>query len=325
MAARLVIAPNWLGDVVMSLPFLRAVRCAYPDDRLVVAARRNAAGIYRAEGSAEVCLRSRLSSEISAARRAGFQEAWLLPNSFRSALAPFLARIPERIGYATDGRALLLTHSVPLPPRTGHQLRNYDVLLRSRGIEPELGPPRLPVPPEAAGRAREALERVGLPREVRPILLAPAAAFGWTKRWPAERYAYLADLLSENGQRCGLVIGPGEQKLGWSVRQQARHPLPILGEDLDGIELAALLASARLLVANDSGPMHLAAAVGTPVVAFFGPTDPGRTAPLGSPSRILDRYVFCSPCFLKECPYGHECMREIKVEHALAAVQSLLG
>lgn len=105
----------------------------------------------------------------------------------------------------------------------------------------------------------------------------------------------------------------------------ARRRLPALGAELDPVELAAVLARARLLVSNDSGPMHLAAAVGTPVVAFFGPTDPGRTAPAGSPSRILDRYVFCSPCYLKACPYGHECMKEISVEDALRAVEEVLS
>ena len=99
----------------------------------------------------------------------------------------------------------------------------------------------------------------------------------------------------------------------------------MLGADLDPIELAGLLARARALVSNDSGPMHLAGAVGTPVVAMFGPTDPGLTGPVGSPSRVLDRYVFCSPCFLKECPYRHECMRGIGVESVMEAVMQLAG
>ena len=98
----------------------------------------------------------------------------------------------------------------------------------------------------------------------------------------------------------------------------------MLGADLDPLELAGLLARARVVVTNDSGPMHLAAAVGTPVVAIFGPTDPGRTAPAGAPSRVLDRYVFCSPCFLEECPFGHECMKEITPEEVLAALTELV-
>jgi heptosyltransferase-2 len=173
-------------------------------------------------------------------------------------------------------------------------------------------------------QARQILARAGLDRPEALVLLAPGAAFGPTKRWPPERYGQLARRLEERGLACGIVIGPGEGDLGGQVADAAGGPLPVLGEDLDPGELAALLARARVVVANDSGPMHLAAAVGTPVVAFFGPTDPGRTSPTGAPARILDRYVFCSPCFLKKCPYGHECMREITVEDALRAVEEML-
>jgi ADP-heptose:LPS heptosyltransferase len=121
------------------------------------------------------------------------------------------------------------------------------------------------------------------------------------------------------------VIGPTERELGARVVASAQTSVPVIGSDLDPVELAALLARARVLVGNDSGPSHLAAAVGTPVVTFFGPTDPGRTEPSGAPTRVLDRYVFCSPCFREECPYGHECMKEITVEGALKAVEELVS
>jgi len=324
-SSRLVVAPNWLGDTVLSLPFLRALARSAPEDRLVVLARPGPAAIFRAEGSAgEVRTSSGLIRDAFALARQGFGEAWLLPNSFRSALVPYLAGIPERIGYATDRRGPLLTRSLPAPPRTEHQLRDYDALLRSRGIEPDRQPPRLPIPDRAAERAQQALERAGLSRTGSLVLLAPGAAFGWTKRWPAERFGSLADRLAERGLACALVVGPDERTLGEEVRSAARRKPPLLGADLDPVDLAALLARARLLVGNDSGPMHLAAAVGTPVVALFGPTDPGRTGPTGAASAVLDRYVFCSPCYLKECPYGHECMREIEVEQVMSAVERTL-
>jgi ADP-heptose:LPS heptosyltransferase len=120
-------------------------------------------------------------------------------------------------------------------------------------------------------------------------------------------------------------VGPGEESLGARVAAAARTRPAVLGAALDPVELGAAISLARVAVTNDSGPMHLAGAVGTPVAAFFGPTDPGRTGPSGSPSRVLDRYVFCSPCFKTECPYGHECMREISVEDAVRAVEELLG
>ncbi|HYR46270.1 MAG TPA: glycosyltransferase family 9 protein, partial [Thermoanaerobaculia bacterium] len=204
-------------------------------------------------------------------------------------------------------------------------LRDYDALLASRGIAPDLEAPRLQVPPEASARGADALQAAGL-SAARPLaLLAPGAAFGETKRWPAESYGALADRLAARGYSCAVVIGPGEEDLGNRVASAARGSPPVIGADLDPLKLAALLARASVVVANDSGPMHLAAAVGTPVVAFFGPTDPGRTGPSGSPAKIFDRYVFCSPCYLKQCPYGHECMKEISVEMAFQAVEEVLG
>ncbi|HZI65361.1 MAG TPA: lipopolysaccharide heptosyltransferase II [Thermoanaerobaculia bacterium] len=323
-AARLVIAPNWIGDAVMSLPLVRALKRNAPERRVSILARPGPAAIYRAEGSAdEVLDASGLLASARAASRGRFGEAWLLPNSFRSALVAFLAGIPERIGFASDGRAPLLTAGLAPPPRTSHQLRDYDSLLVSRGVQPDLAPPRLAVPAASVDAAAFALARAGLPPNRPLVLLAPGAAFGWTKRWPAERFGQLGRLLLERGLLCAVVIGPGEEPLAEEARVAAGGYLPALGADLDPMGVAALAARARAVVSNDSGPMHLAAAVGTPVVAFFGPTDPGRTGPTGVPSEVLDRYVFCSPCYRKECPYRHECMREIGVEDVLAAVMRL--
>lgn len=324
--SRVVVAPNWLGDCVMALPVLRAIRRARAEDGLTVLARRGAASLFRAEGSADAVVeRSGLFEDARRLRAGRFAEAWLLPNSPRSAIAPWLARIPVRIGYDTDHRGPLLTHALPRPSRAEHQLRDYDALLRSRGIEPDLEAPRLPVTAKGLDRAASALEAAGVDRDEPLVLLAPGAAFGWTKRWPPERYGALGDRLAAGGLVSAVVIGPEEEALGAAVTAAARARLPVLGADLDPLELAALLSCARVVVSNDSGPMHLAAAVGVPVVAFFGPTDPGRTAPSGAPSRILDRYVFCSPCFLKECPFGHECMSEISAEMAFEAVKELLA
>ena len=237
--------------------------------------------------------------------------AELLP---RGAAGVRLAGARRRIGYATDRRGPLLTDALPAARRNrapAARLRRAARRARHRarrGSAPapaaRARPRAAPRPPLAAagldgGEARRALSR----QRVRG-----------TKRWPAERYAALADALAGRGLPCVVLIGPGERELGARVAASARAALPVLGADLDPVELAAVLARARCAVTNDSGPMHLAGAVGTPVVAFFGATDPGRTGPSGSPSRVLDRYVFCSPCFKTECPYGHECMREIGVE-----------
>jgi heptosyltransferase-2 len=308
----------------MSLPFLRALARAEPRGALAVLARRGPAAIYRAEGSAgEILPRSSFFAEALSLRRGRFDEAWLLPNSYRAALLARASGARRRIGYATEGRGWLLTDAPPPPPAPGHQLRDYDALLALRGVAPDVDPPRLPVPAASLARAHEALEAA----RVRPAFaaLAPGSAFAKSKRWPAERYAALADAMAERGLPAAVLVGPGEAELGARVAEKARSGPAVLGADLDPVELAAILSLARVAITNDSGPMHLAGAVGTPVVAIFGPTDPGRTGPTGSPSRVLDRYVFCSPCFKTDCPYGHECMEEISVETVVRAAEGLIG
>ena len=323
---RLVIAPNWIGDAVMSLPFLRALRGAAPGSRLAVLARRGPGAIYRAEGSAdEVLPRSSFAADALAARRGRFDEVWLLPNSYRAALIARASGAPRRIGYATEGRGWLLTAPLPPPPGTIHQLRDYDVLLAAHGVVPDPEPPSLPLDEAARRRAAAALAAAGLGDGARFVALCPGSAFARTKRWPAERFAGVADALAERGLASAILVGPGEEALGASVAASARSKPAVLGADLDPVELAAVLARARAAVTNDSGPMHLAGAVGTPIVALFGPTDPGRTGPSGSRATVLDRYVFCSPCFKTECPYGHECLKEISVVMAVRALEELVG
>ncbi|MEP6801003.1 MAG: lipopolysaccharide heptosyltransferase II [Acidobacteriota bacterium] len=319
----LIVAPNWLGDAVMAIPFVRALQSARPGAPITVLARRAPGAILGSIGGVDVVeRRSSVLADAVALRRRRLTQAWLLPNSFRSALAPFLAAVPERIGFSTDGRGLLLTRALPPPPATAHQLRDYDSLLEVEGIAPDLGSPAL-VPPDAAtALANAALSEAGLAGEA-AVFLAPGAAFSWTKRWPPALWGRLAALLRDSEIPAAIVIGPGEEAIAAEAVLSAGFPVPVLGADLDPLALASLLGRARVVVANDSGPMHLAAAVGTPVVALFGPTDPGRTGPSGSSARVLDRYVFCSPCFLKECPYAHECLRLITPETVLRAVEDV--
>ena len=327
---RLVIAPSWLGDGVMAIPFLRAVKRSDPEGTLAVLARPSVAPIFPMTGVVNAVWKSRgrdvggFARDVLAGRRQRPDEIWVLPHSFRSALLARAIGGKKRFGYRGEGRDFLLTHTAPRPSAVGHQLRDEDALLALAGIAPDEGPPRLTISPAPAAAAARELERHQLAGAPGPVLLAPGAAFGPTKLWPAERFALLADALLDRGHRAALAVGPSEVELGMLIARRARHRLPILGADLDTGELAALLAQARLLIGNDSGPAHLAAAVGTPSVVFYGPTDPGRTAPSGSPSLALDRYVFCSPCYLKKCPYQHECMEEITIEMALEAALTFL-
>ena len=298
---RLVIAPNWIGDCVMAIPLFRALKRNDPVGSLTVLARSSAAPIFRMTGLADVLEATRggrgIFGDAWTARRRRFDEVWVLPNSFRSALLAFLTGARRRFGYATDRRRILLTLSPRRPPATIHQLRDYDSLLAEAGVEPDPDPPRLIPSPEAYRKAATYLDSYRLNEGPPAIFLAPGAAFGATKQWPSERFALLADALMDEGRKVALAVGPGELELGRLIARRARHRVPVLGADLDTGELAAVLATGCLLVGNDSGPAHLAAAVGTPTVVFFGPTDPGRTAPRGAPATVLDRYVFCSPVF----------------------------
>ncbi len=307
MTSRLVIAPNWIGDAVMSLPVLRALRRRNPGDRLAVLARAGPAAVYRAEGSAgEVLGRGAFFHDARSARAGGFDEVWLLPNSFRSAFLAFLSGAPRRLGYATDRRGALLTDALPPPSGTAHQLRDYDALLAHAGVPPDTEPPRLPIPPEAAARARAALSAASAPSEF--VALCPGSATVPAKRWPATRYGALAGVLAARGIPCVVAVGPAERDLGRTVAAASPVPLPAVGPDLGPVELAAVLALAHAVVSNDSGPAHLAAAVGAPTVVLFGPTDPRRTAPVSAagPVRVLER------------------MEEVTAEEAARAVEEIL-
>ncbi|HET9470366.1 MAG TPA: glycosyltransferase family 9 protein, partial [Usitatibacter sp.] len=183
-------------------------------------------------------------------------------------------------------------------------LRDYDALLRHAGVPPDPDPPALPIPSPAAERARAALSSALVPE--RFVALCPGSATAPEKRWPAARYAALARVLSERGISCAVAVGPAERELGRTVAAACPFPLPVVGADLDAVELAAVLARALAVASNDSGPAHLAAAVGTPTVVFFGPTNPGRTAPVGARVRVLER------------------MEEVTAEEAARAVEEMI-
>ncbi|MBC8646877.1 MAG: glycosyltransferase family 9 protein [Thermoanaerobaculia bacterium] len=285
--ARLVYAPVWLGDATMSLPTLRALRRAYPEEPLVVFARKGPAAIYRAEGTATHVVPSsgKFFEDRRRLREMAPREIWLLALSFRAALMAALSGAKQRIGFATDHRGFLLTHPLPAPATAEHQLAGLRRLVESRGLAPDAAPPRLP--PSLREGARGALERAGVGAAGNLILLAPGSA-NPIKRWPVERFGRLAAELRRRGLVCGIAIGPGERGLAQALSEAAGTGLPVLGEDLDPAELAGVLAHARVVVCNDSGAMHLAAAVGAPLVALFGLTDPRLTSPTGVPHRLLD-------------------------------------
>jgi heptosyltransferase-2 len=319
----LIRAPNWVGDVVLSLPALRDVRTRFPAARLEVLARPWVAELYRALPEADAVSESRGHAADVASLRGRFDLGILLPNSFATALVLWRAGVPERWGYATDGRGLLLTRRCRVPPRVRgrSQVYYYRAMLEGLGFAVEGDPDAsLACPDEWAARGRALLGEDG------PwVGVNPGAFYGTAKRWAPERFAAAADLVARRtGAKVAIVGAAAERRLGEAVADGLRAPSRVLcGETTLG-ELVGVVSGLDLLLTNDSGPMHLAAALGTPLVAVFGPTDWTETAPATSRARLVREDVECSPCRLRECPIDHRCMARVGVDRVVAAALELL-
>jgi heptosyltransferase-2 len=274
-----------------------------------------------------------LLKDARALRRMRPDTIVVLPNSFASALLARASGAGVRAGYDTDGRSLLLTCAVPRPPGSIHQTAYYQHLTAALGVEPRTRGPELIVPTAAAPEAERLLLEAGWDG-VRPLVVfAPGAAYGTAKQWLPEHYATLAAQLIDGDEVHVVLVGSGGDKLAADLIASllsAVHRSRVI--DLCGrttlAALAGVLARARACVSNDSGAMHLAAAVGVPLAALFGPTNERETAPVpreGMPVRVLIHAVDCRPCMLRECPIDHPCMRDLRPERVHAAVQDLLA
>jgi len=337
----LVRANNWVGDAVMAIPALQAIRAVRRDAEIVVLARPWVADLYNAQSYVNRTIvydrdgqhqgfrgRERLAAEL---RSEKFDVAILFQNAFEAAWLAWRARIPRRIGYARDGRSLLLTRAIRVP-REGeipaHETYYYLELLRRAGWLSELPKTErisLRIPPEARRAAEQTLLRAGSRPSSTRVALAPGAAYGSAKCWAPERYAALADhLIAEFGVDVIIFGSRQEQEMAEKITQSMRQPaLNLVGATHIG-DLPALLASCGLFVGNDSGAMHVAGAVGLPVVGIFGPTDPEGTSPVTPRFTLVREPVSCSPCFLRHCPIDHPCMTGISVERVVAAAQDWL-
>lgn len=323
-SSTLVIAPNWVGDNVMSLPVLEAL--AATGRSLTVLARPHLQPLLELVPCVDQFV-ARLRSDsktVRAIRRIGFEEAVVLPNSFRSAWLAFRAGVPVRWGYQGDFRGWLLEPALARPEGLRHQLTDYDALLERLGAAIPAKPPRLDLTAEHREFGRSALEEAGIRRngETRLVGVFPGAEFGPSKRWPPERFAeLLARLARRSKTRSVLIAGPGEEGLAHRIVRDSGGSIPIVGPELDLAQLASVLSQLDALVTNDSGPMHLAAAAGTACLALFGPTDPRRTSPSGEQHQVLYTHRWCSPCFKKRCPLLHQrCMRDLSVERIVEAL-----
>jgi heptosyltransferase-2 len=325
MKRLVILAPNWLGDAVMALPAIADVRRAAPGAFVAVAARPPVAPLFRMVPGVDdvVTIQRRGWLEPDAAlKAAAFDTALLLPNSLHSALTVLRAGIGQRWGYRRDWRGRLLTRAVH-PPSGLHQAEYYQQLVHALGFPNGPLEPRLPVSGGARKAARGLLADAGCDAQSPFVALAPGAAYGGAKRWSPDRFAALATDLAKDGVRA-VMLGTGADR-STANEVTAREPriVDLVGKT-DLARLAGVLALARTLVTNDSGAMHLAAAIGTPVTAVFGPTDERATRPLGAGHAVLTGTAWCRPCMLRECPLDHRCMDGIETASVISAARRSL-
>ncbi len=331
----LVRATNWVGDAVMSLPALRALRERFPHARISILAKPWVADLYGREPFCDQLIpyeAGSLGSKMRAARdlrQFNFDCAILLQNAFEAAAIAWAARIPVRIGYARDGRSPLLTHAiaVPLPreiPR--HERFYYLELLRRAGIVdamPENDLIRL----DGAAAAREAglrrFHELGLGDVV--IGVSPGAAFGSAKRWLPERFAESADRVArEIGASIAVFGSKQERELCAAVTSALSAPARNFAGETSLGEFIEMAAACRVYLTNDSGAMHIASALGVPTVAIFGATDDIGTGPTGPLARVVREPVECSPCLKRECPIDHRCMTRVPAARVAETALALL-
>ena len=332
MSRSLVVAPQWIGDAVMSEPLL--ARLAARGERLTVAALPWVAPVYRAmpqvaevvelpfaHGRLDWAARRRVAREW----RGRFDTAYVLPNSIKSALAPWLARIPRRVGYVGEGRVLLLNRRLANVSGRPPMVAFYSAL--AGGTVPAGERPRLHFDAQrlASAAAHAGVEPGGY------WVFAPGAEYGPAKCWPPAHYAALARMLHADSGLPVLLLGsPKEAALCKSIAQQAGGACEVLAGQTPLIEAMALIAGARGVVSNDSGLMHVAAAFGVPQAAVFGSTSPEHTPPLNPAARVLwlkdELKLDCAPCFDRVCRLGHtRCLTELSPQRVHAALADALA
>jgi heptosyltransferase-2 len=323
-------ATNWIGDAVMTTPAMGALRSSFPAAEIVVVANPLVAELFRYHPYCDRVLvfdkkgahrgLTGLLRFCGMLRRERFDLAILLQNAAEAAVMAFLAGVPRRAGFGTDGRRLLLTHAVAVgeAERRLHHTRYYLRMLEGLGIRGGDGSLRLACTDDELGWARQLLG------EGMSVAINPGAAYGSAKRWYPERFAEVGNrLAAEYGARIVLTGGPAEMEIGRDIAAAMPvAPLNLIGKT-SVRQMMAVLSLCHLVVTNDSGPMHVAAAFGVPIVAIFGPTDHTTTSPLAENCRIIRKEVDCAPCLLRQCPTDHRCMEAIGVEDVMVGVREL--
>lgn len=320
--------PNWLGDTVMAVPALAAIRAAWPDARVLAAGPW--AALLSGQGLADVLLEypRTWSGRLRAADAASTfapDLAILLPNSLEAALASWYWGARRRVGFSAGARSPLLTDAVAVPEPRPHQIDEYLLLVErcgapAAGRRPSLTPPAAGST-ERCEAARLLESAVGHPGSTPRIGVHLGAAYGPAKLWPVERVVEFCRLVADDGSTAVLLGAPGDADVAASITGSA-PAASLVGRDTPAL-LPAVLAELDVLVSGDTGVAHLAAALGTPVVTLFGPTDPRLSAPRG-PVKVVTNPVACAPCFYRRCPIEHPCLDGIEAARVLAQTRAML-
>ena len=331
---------NWLGDSVMTVPALRALRRVLPEAEITLAIRPGTQGLFAdAEFMDNILVYDRrgllsVMPQVRKWRQGAFDLAILFQNAFEAALIPFLAGVPLRLGYATEARQPMLTHPVSLPDwRTSrHEVFYYlylitaleQLLFGTSSIceqEPDAG---LELSESRKEEATRLLNSHGVTSESKLVAICPGSINSRAKRWPAEAYAALADLLIEDHRQVLLIGSKEEMDVSQQVMMRMRHQAIVLTGQTSLDQITAVLGLVDLVVTNDTGPAHVAAALGRPTLVIFGPTNPLTTRPFSLQAEILRHPPECAPCMLRDCPIDHRCMTAITVEEVFQRSRLLL-
>ncbi len=334
----LIRVPNWIGDAVMSLPAITAIGNSFKNAEIFILARSWVSPIYinnpyvdriveYRSGDIHKGIMGRMKL-IGEMKKEGFDAAFLLQNAFDAALIAFLARIPIRVGYATDLRGFLLTHPIKNPGKKRmHHMHYYLEMLRKSNIVDvtNCNYPAIHLMEEEYRWADQFLSMNGIDTEKSVIGINPGASYGPAKRWFPERFAGAAEELSQILNASVILFGSKEDG---EVCRKISENLRCRNIDLSGKtnlrELISIISRCTLFITNDTGPMHIASALNIPVVAIFGSTDPDLTAPVGNHVSIVRKKVECAPCFERYCRRNFECMDNINVSDVVKASLSLL-
>ena len=331
---------NWVGDSLMTIPALRALRRVLPDAHITLVIRPGTKGIFaEADFIDDVLVYDRKNafsvwSQVREWKRRQFDLAVLFQNAFEAALIPFLAGVPLRLGYATESRQPLLTHPLPLPDwrSSKHEVFYYlylvtalEQMLFGRSTVCEAEPDAsLQVSEAKKMAAADLLREYGVSEDDSVVVICPGSINSRAKRWPAEAFAELADRLIESRRQVLLIGSKDEVEVSNEVtRRMQQRPIVLTGKtNLE--QVTAVLDRANLIVTNDTGPAHIGAALGRPTIVIFGPTNPLTTRPFAPEAEVLRHPPDCAPCMLRDCPIDHRCMTAITVDEVFEHSHSLL-